>query len=296
MGKFFSDGVTGFPTGPLPLSHLWKGVVQDTFNPTSQEQSGDLSGPFQAEAAHRKRRVQVGSALRISLICQDALVYHSYNFRVKYLRRSWRRYYFYFRNEGAWLPGWKEAPCWSSWGLNWSALDIWTFSVRYIEEPFVMTMGDAVKHDSGRGRGQQNRNFWQPRLKQFLLVKYSWKEEGAAKPFGSVWRAAIRWVDGKDRDQSCFHVTDLTVFEEGRQPPELTQYLRRWIGTSAIRTGSLILSTYVCQSCSLISKLESAFNIVLFLTGNSPSARFSAWQNCFNDRRRNSAHIVDWHR
>ena len=60
----------------------------------------------------------------------------------------------------------------------------------------------------------------------FFLAKFFLKEEGNAKPFGSVWRAAVKWVDGKDRHPSCFHVTDLTFFE-GRQPPELAQYLRR---------------------------------------------------------------------
>ena len=90
----------------------------------------------------------------------------------------------------------------------------------------MVAMGEPVKHGSGRGWGHQSCSLWHPRLKQFLLAKFFLKEEGNAKPFGSLWRAAVKWVDGKDRHQSCFHVTDLTFFE-GRQPPELAQYLRR---------------------------------------------------------------------
>ena len=90
----------------------------------------------------------------------------------------------------------------------------------------MVAMGDSVKHGSGRGWGHQNCSLWHPRLKHFFSANFLLKEEGNAKPFGSVWRAAVRWVDGKDRHQSCFHVPDLTVFE-GRQPPELAQYLRR---------------------------------------------------------------------
>ena len=88
----------------------------------------------------------------------------------------------------------------------------------------MVAMGDSVTHGSGRGWGHQNCSLWHPPLKQFFGPIFL-KEEGNAKPFGSVWRAAVRWVDGKDRHQPCLHVTDLTVFE-GRQPPELAQYLR----------------------------------------------------------------------
>ena len=144
----------------------------------------------------------------------------------------------HLRNEGARPPGWKEAPCWSSWGLNWSA----SVALGYLNNFCHVYWGALRGSHGGFSAARLGPRVGPPELQSLapsaqtiLLAKYFFKG----------WRAAVRWVDGKDRHQPCFHVTDLTVFE-GRQPPELAQYLRwRCLDTSAIRTDCFMLSNYV---------------------------------------------------
>ena len=130
-------------------------IVKLWFDPPDWIISVVLCVRFQAEAAHHKRRAQVGSALRISLTCRDALVS-----LIKFLSKCICEE---ILDDDVIFISETQAPdrraekrrLAEAVGVSIDRLqlflDIWTISVTCTEELFVVAMGDSVKHGSAEG-------------------------------------------------------------------------------------------------------------------------------------------------